>query len=202
MAAITYSNDGLKIFIATEDVPSGYQFILSADTSDLTDWTPVYTPGGGSASNVTATASDPDILFFYGNFGTDVGIIKHTISTGANTDISPASVGSKTINVIESNPTPLPDGSIELVCHIDTAQDLVYSDDTGTTWTAWDSATGATGTALDVFWRGTYFIHGYLLGGEATGGKVYVSPNEGANSADVTDTITATDICSVEFVGT
>jgi hypothetical protein len=162
-------------------------------------WAAAYSPAAGSAANITATASDPDTLFFYGNFGADVGVIKHTISTVTNTDISPASLSTNEINVLESNPTPLYDGSIELICHVDTAQDLFYSNDTGATWTAWDSATTINATALEVIWRGTYYPHAYLLGG---GAAVYLSPNEGADSGDVTDTISVTDICSIQFIGT
>ena len=82
MAAIITSADGNNIFIAAED-GSGNPVILSAARSDLSTWSATYDPGAGTAANV-ASSTNLDVVFFYGNFGTDVTVIKYTISTSFN----------------------------------------------------------------------------------------------------------------------
>lgn len=204
MAAITYSNDGTNIFLAAEVAATGDQVVLKGLVSDLDIWTEAYSPVDGSAGNVKASTNDPDTMFFYGNFGTDVVIIKHAIAAGTNTDVSPASVGAREINSLDGNPTPLYDGSIELICHIDTAADIVYSDDTGVTWSTLTGSSALTSANdIEVIWRGTYYPHAYIVAGFVfVGPAIYLSPNAGANQIDVIDTITTTNICSIEYSGT
>lgn len=202
MAAIIYSNDGTRIFIAVEDIATGDQVVLRSNVSDFSGWSYAYNPEDGSAVNIKASPSDPDVLFFYGNFGTDVVIIKNTISTQTNTDISPASLGAKIINVLNVNPTALYDGNVEIVAHVNTDNDVIYSDDSGATWTTWNAASGVTATALEIIWGGSYFPHGYILGGNNTTAELWLSPNEGGTSLEITDTISATHIVGIQFTGT
>jgi hypothetical protein len=181
MAAIATNADGNTLFLALED-GSGNPVIVSAARSDLTTWTAVYEPGAGSAANLVAVPSDADAMLFYGNFGTDVTVIKHTISTGTNTDISPSSLGAKEVNTLAVNPS----NADEIVIGIDTDQDLEYTDDGGTTWTEWDNALGGDATALWVLWSGAYFPHRYFVGlDNATTLDILYSPNEGASDTDV-----------------
>lgn len=203
MAAITYSPDGTNIFIAAEDSSTGFQVVLKAAVTDFTTWTAVYSPGAGSAANVMASPTNSDIIYFYGNFDTDVVILEHTISTGAEVDISPASLGAKEVNVLAVNPTALYDGSIEIVAHVNTDSDVIYSDDSGATWTTWDATSGMLpATALEVVWGGNYFPHGYIIAGNFIGtANVVVSPNEGASNSAIPG-ITATDFIGIQFTGT
>ena len=199
MAALTYTNDGTKIFVAAEDPATGFQVVLSAAVSDLITWTAVYEPGAGDSINLQTTASNPDLLFFYGNFGTDIGVVKHAITAGTNTDISPTTIGAHQIQIFASNPTPLYDGSIELICREEVDHDVVYSDDTGATWTSWDATGAGGGSAMKAIWRGTYYPHAYIIG---SGGSLYLSPNQGVSTLDITDTIACFDICDIQYSGT
>lgn len=196
MAAIATNADGQNIYLALEDT-LGNQIIATAARSDLSTWTAAYNPGGGSACNVATVHADLDQMLFYGNFGTDVTVIKHTISTTTNTDISPASLGAKIVNVAQVNPSD----STEIVIGVSTDQDLTHTTDNGTTWTAWDAALGFNPTALWVLWSGPYFLHRYFVAGDnLTTLDILYSPNEGSADTDVSGaTIGAlTNIASVE----
>jgi len=163
MAAIATNADGTTVFMALERGSS--PVVLSAARTDLTTWTVVYEPGEGSAANVLPFLSDSDSMLFYGNFDTDVTVIKHTISTATNTDISPASLGAKVVNTAVINPSD----SDEIIISVDTDQDLKHTSDGGTTWTDWDAALGFDATALWALWSGTYFPAPLFCGGKSRG---------------------------------
>lgn len=195
MPAIATSADGAYIFLALED-SSGNQVIARAARTDLSTWTAAYEPGGGSAANVAMIPSNPDKMFFYGNFGTDVVIIMHTISTNDNSDISPSSLGAKVVNTLAVNPSD----ENELMCTVDTDQDLLYSTDQGSNWSTLDATLGFDGTALEALWSGSYWLHRYFVAGQVAGpaGQLRYSPNQGSSDADVTGAMSVTDIVNVE----
>jgi hypothetical protein len=194
MAAIGVSADGNNIILALENA-SGNPVFLAVARSDLSTFTNVYDPGAGTAANVQPSPTNLDSMLFYGNFGTDVTVIQHTISTGAEVDISPASLGAKVINTLVINPA----GISEAVASVDTDQDLKNTVDGGTTWTDWDATMGFDGTALWVLWSGAYFPHRYFSGGQTGGtGEIRYSPNEGSSDADKTNTMSVTQIVSIE----
>ena len=196
MAAITTTADGTRIVLALDGLAANPAFVSCART-DLTTWTVDYDPGAGSAANVAMVPGNADELLFYGNFGTDVTVIKRTISTDTNTDISPASLGAKIVNTAAVNPS---DGN-EIVITVDTDQDITHTTDNGTTWSAWSAALGFDATALWVLWSGRYYLHRYFVAGDNTTTlDILYSPNEGYGSTDVSGaTIGAlTDIVSVE----
>lgn len=181
MAAIATSADGSQIFLALED-GGGAQVVLKAARSALSTWTAAYEPGGGTAANVASVPEDSDAMLFYGNFGTDVTVIKHAITAGTNTDISPASLGAKVVNTLSVDPS----NSDEIVITVDTDQDLKNTVDGGTTWTDWDAALGFSATALYTLWSGAYFPHRYFVAGDNTTTlDILYSPNEGSFSSDV-----------------
>jgi len=181
MAAIATSADGDYIFLALED-SGGFPAFLQAARSDLATFSEVYAPGAGSAANVTPSPSNPDIVLFHGNFGTDLTVSTYTISTDTVADISPSSLGAKVANNLAINPS----GGSEAVITVDTDQDITHTTDGGTTWTAWDAALGFNATALWVLWSGVYYPHRYFVAGDnLTTLDILYSPNEGAGSTDV-----------------
>lgn len=196
MASIATSSDGNYIFAALED-GSNNQIISKSSRSDLSTWSVAYNPGAGSASNVIPVPSDPDKMLFYGNFGTNVVLILHTISTGTNTDISPSSLGAKVINTCEVNPQ---DAS-QIVITVDTDQDMLYTSDQGSNWTAWSSALGLDATATELLWSGAYWPHRVFVAGDNGANlDLLYSPNQMSQSGDEASgsLASAADICSVE----
>lgn len=197
MSAIATSADGAYIFAALED-SSGFQVIARAARSDLSTWTAVYAPGAGSACGVVPVPSDADKMLFYGNFGTDVVLILHDIDAGTNTDISPASLGVNVVNTCAVNPA---NNANEIVITVDTDQDMLYTDDQGSSWTAWNAALGFDATALFMLWSGAYWPHRVFVGGDnGSNLDLLYSPNEMTQSADRASgsLASAADICSVE----
>lgn len=197
MSAIAVSADGAAIFLALEDA-SGFPVIVSADRTDLSTWAKVYEPGAGSAANVKASPSNPDKMLFYGNFGTDLTVILHTISAVSNADISPPSLGAKVVNTLQVNPS----GGGEAIITVDTDQDLLRTVDAGVNWETLNAALGFDATALWVLWSGPYFPHRLFVAGDnLTNLDLLYSPNEGASSQDFAGTSleAAADICGVEI---
>jgi len=194
MAAIITSADGDYIFVAAEN--GGDQVVLKAARTALATWAEVYAPGAGSATNLAAS-TDPDIVFFYGNFGANVTVIKHTISGPTNTDKSPAGLGAKVINCLAVNPSNID----QLLATVNTDQDLKYSSDGGANWSNYDAALGFDATALCAMWGGRYEPNRYFVAGDAGATlDLLYSPNAGASDSDVSGaTLGAeTNICSVE----
>jgi hypothetical protein len=186
MSAIITSADGEYVFVALED-DSGNPLVIRAtrpeDAGDAPTLAQAYAPGDGSAINVTQVQADADRMIFYGNFGTDVGIINHTISTVTNEDISPSSLGSEIVNCLVVNPSD----SDEMICTIDTTQDLLYTSDGGANWAALNaSALGFAPTALTVIWGGGGEPNRIFVAGNDTSDEIlFFSPNDGAELADV-----------------
>ncbi len=172
MSAIATTADGQYIYAALED-GSGNQVVMRAERDDLSTWTTVYAPGGGSACNVIASIANPDLVIFYGHFGTDAQVIAHSVSTNSNADISPPSLGAQVINTFGLNP-----GNADVMyATVDTAQDLLQSIDGGATWATLNSALGVDATALLGLYNGQYFPDTLFFGGVDT---LLYSPNEGA----------------------
>lgn len=196
MPAIATNADGTWIYLALED-GSANPVIVCAGRSDLATWVETYTPAAGTAANVEMAGGNLDEMLFYGNFGTDVTVIKHTISTVTNADISPASLAAKEVNTAAVNPS---DGD-EIVITVNTDQDITHTTDNGTTWSAWDATLGLDPTGLWILWSGAYFLHRYFVAGDNTTTlDILYSPNEGSGDTDVSGaTIGAlTNISNVE----
>jgi len=193
MSAIATTADGNYIYLALEDT-NGNQVISRAARSDLSTWTTIYQPGAGSAANIAPVPSDPDKMLFYGNFDTDVVVVEHTVSTGAESDISPASLAAKEVNTLAVNPSD----ANEIVITVDTDEDLKYSDDGGSTWSDWDATLTFDATALALLWSGDYSLHRLFASGQVTGSAVlYYSPNEASGWADYTGSMSATDVVAL-----
>lgn len=198
MGTIAVSADGNYVFLALERT-TGEQVIAKAARSDLSSWSAAYAPGGGSAANVAPVPSNPDKMVFFGNFGTDVGVILHTISTPANSDISPASLGAKVVNTLQVSPSD----ENEIIATIDTDQDIVHTADGGATaWTTLSATLGFDATALWALWSGVYYPHRLFVAGDnGTNLDLLYSPNEGADFQDFAGATlgAAADICGVEI---
>lgn len=181
MPQIATSADGDFIFLAEEY--AGFPVIVKI-TRDLTTQSAAYDPGAGTAANVLAFPSEPDGMLFYGNFGTDVTVIKHTISTGTNTDISPASLGAKVVNTAAINPN---DGN-DIYITVDTDEDLLQTTDGGSSWSTIDATLGFDATALIVLFSGRYLDNRYFgAGNNGADLDILYSPNNGASDKNVED---------------
>ena len=194
MAAIATDLNGTYIFAALED-SSGHQAILRAEASDLSTWTAVYQPGAGSAANVIPAGEG--YMLFYGNFGTDVGLIRHTISGGTNTDISPNSLGSKVVNCAAVNPH----NENEIMITVGTDQDVLHSDDAGSTWTTLENALGFNATALAPIWDLYNRPHEVLVAGH-NGANIDIrfTPNDFASSTNVEGSLSTSNITNIEVI--
>ncbi len=199
MPAICTSGNGNYIYMALEDVTTGDQFIVEAAADDLTFWEAIYTPEAGSAGNVIPMAANPDKVIFYGNFGTDVTLLIWDSANRTLTDISPSSLGAKVVNTCQTNPA----NEDEIIITVDTDQDLLYSDDGGSTWTTWDATLGFDATALAGIWSSQYAPHRYMVAGDAGADlDLLYSGNQGNQSKNLEAAGLAAqvDICSVEVV--
>lgn len=174
-SAIAISADKQNIFFALED---GGGLPMIVKTQDLATFSVAYQPGAGTAANVIAMPDDE--MLFFGNFGTDVGIILHTISTGTNTDITPAGLGASVVNAAWVNPN---DGG-EIWITISTAQDLLKSVDGGTNWTTQENALGLDPTALVVFDTNKVLVAGNT--GAQT--NLLYAEDDGATFTDIANT--------------
>lgn len=193
MPAIATTADGAYVYLALED-GSGNPVIARAARSDLSAWEAVYEPGAGSAANVAQVPSDPDKMLFYGNFGTDVVVLEHTVSTGAESDISPASLAAKVVNTLAVDPS----NADKITLTVDTDQDLLYTLDGGSNWSTADDALGFDATAAAVLWSGDYSPSRLFAAGQVTGAAVlYYSPNAGASWGDYTGSMAATDVVAL-----
>jgi hypothetical protein len=182
MAAIAVSADGENIYLALED-GSGFPVIAKTTRDDLSTFTAVYAPGAGTAANVAGVPSDADLMYFYGNFGSGAQVLKHVVSTGAETNISPTGLTTKVVNTLEVDPS---DANIMQIT-VNTDQDLLASYDQGATWITLNAAVGFDVTAQRVFWAGDYDYDRAWLGGAAAGAaEARYSPNEGSYLSDVT----------------
>lgn len=182
MPAIVTTADGAYIYLALEN-GSGQPVIARCAREDLSTFEAAYAPAAGTAGNVQSVPSDPDLIYFYGNFGTDVTVLAHVPSSGAETDISPAGLAAKVVNTLEVDPS---DAS-RIQITVDTDQDLLGTVDQGANWVALNAAVGFDVAGQRVFWAGDYDYDRAWLGG-ASGGtaELRYTPNEGAYLADVT----------------
>jgi hypothetical protein len=197
MPAIATSADGAYVFLALENSSSGFPVVVKAARTDLATWAAAYEPGAGTAANVAMVPSNPDLMLFYGNFGSGVQVVRHTISTGANENISPAGLTTKIINSLAVNPSD----AEEMWATVDTDQDLIHTLDGGSNWETLDGSLGLNATALAVLWSGAYVLdRGFIAGDNGTDLDLLYTPNEGASKADQAGATlgAAAGICSLE----
>lgn len=194
MSIMSVNGDGYYLFLALED-SSGFQVVVRANRGLFTEWSAVYEPGAGNAGNVAIIASNPDAVFMHGNFDTDVVILTHTISTDANADLSPGTLGAKVCNTLKVNPS----GVGEAWATIDTDQDLIRTQDAGVTWPVLDAALGFDPTALDILWSGGYALDRGFIAGKPASVELQYTPSEGADKQDLANAGLAAvaDICSI-----
>jgi len=182
MSAIAISSDGAVVFLALQNVATGDQIIAKASRGDLSAWSAAYSPGDGTSANVVMVPHDIDKMLFYGNFGTNVVVLSHTISTVANADISPVSLAAKVVNTIQSNPGD----ANEIVATVDTDQDMLRTGDLGATaWDVWEAALSFDATALWLLWSGLFYPHRFFAAGyDGANNDLLYSPNEGSSNSD------------------
>jgi hypothetical protein len=195
MAAILYNADGTYIFMALET--GGFPVVVRSARDIPGTGTAVYSPGVGSACNIERANGNPDKMFFYGQFGSGVQVIEHIVSTEINTNISPSGLTTKIVNTLAVNPS----NDSEIVISVGTDEDLLYTSDGGSNWSAWDATLGFDSTALWVFWSGLYIAHRYFTAGDnGLDLDLLYSPNEGVSSTNEESTALGAqaNICSLE----
>lgn len=162
MSILETSQDGAFVFVALEDNATGNQIIFKIvrPTSTTPTTTMAYQPKSGTAGNVARTG-DPDRMVWHGNFGTDVGVIDHAIAAGTNTDISPTSIGAELIQPLRVDK----DDIQHIVAVNRNDQDMLDTEDGGTTWNTKNSALGQSPDAMGILFLGQYFPWGGFVGG-------------------------------------
>jgi hypothetical protein len=173
-SALGVSQDGSFVFVALEDTSSNQKILkITRPTSTVVTTAIVYDPGAGTSGNIAQTGH-PDRMIFFGNFGTDVGVIDHVISTETNNDISPASVGSKLIQPLRADP-----GDINHIIAINRDdQDAIETED-GSSWSTLNATLGITVDAMDVGFFGPYIDDVGVIGGnDGADENLSYSPNE------------------------
>jgi hypothetical protein len=188
MAAIAVSADGNQIFLALEN-GSGQPLIAMCERDDLATFIAVYNPAAGSAGNVLAS-SDPDVMFFYGYFGSGYRVLKYVISTDTVSNISPSGVATYIVNSLAVNPAD----ANELWATINTDQDLRHTTDGGTAWETLNAGLGLNPTALLV-----------VPGGEGEPPVIYIAGNDGVTTVllySPNNGISFNDVSGVSLAGT
>ena len=174
MSAVAIS--GEYIYLALQD-GLAQPVVIRTTTGDPATFETVYNPLSGTAVNVKAAASD--YVFFYGDFGTDIKIIRHTVADLTNEDISPASLGAAVVNALDVNPT----NDNEIWCVVNTAQDLLRTINGGTAWTTKNSSLGLNATGLKVLWPNPDKI--LIVGNTGSQTRLIYSSNQGTSFSDV-----------------
>ena len=100
------------------------------------------------------------------------------------TDISKASLGAKVVNTASINP----DDADNIYITVDTDEDLLSTEDGGTTWDNVDTTLGFDATALTTLFSGAYFLNRYFVAGDNGADlDVLYSPNNGSSDTNVED---------------
>lgn len=179
MPALIKTLDQLYIYVAIQI--AGDQVVSRAAVADLTTWETAYAPGGGSAGNVALIPGDPDSLLFYGHFGTDVQVVKHTISTGANVVLGLA-LGSDVVNCLEVNPG---DPDHHYIAADNGEVHVTY--DGGASYDLVTSSVGiSTFAGMRVIWGGQYTPDELIFAGDNAGPTLIYTPNECVEVLDLT----------------
>lgn len=197
MAAGITTTDGAYIYMALENA-SGQPVIVRCAVDNLAAFTAVYAPGAGTAGNVINVPSNPDLMLFYGNFGSGVQVVRHVVSTGVETNISPTGLTTKVVNCLAVNPS----NADEIIITVNTDQDLLWTDDGGVAWVTLNAALGFSATGLAVHWQSEEEYHIIYVAGQVTGvSALRYSPNTGDTLSDFTGaTLNATaDVSGLEL---
>jgi len=134
MSVIASSIDSQFLFIALED-GGGFQLVKRVQIGTQT-FTTAFEPGAGSAVNILQHPTDEDFVYFYGQFGASSNVIKHTISSVVNTDISIPITN--VINSLVVNPSD----DQQLYAYANSNQSLYLTIDGGTTWIVQNGGVG------------------------------------------------------------
>jgi hypothetical protein len=200
MASIAATADGAYVYMALENDSAQPVIVRAArpdNAGDVMTFEEAYAPAAGTAGNVCQVPGNPDLMLFYGNFGSGVQVVLHTVSTGAEANISPAGLTTKVVNAAAVDPN---DSDHIIIC-VNTDQDLLETRDAGTAWTTLNSALGFDTTALAVFWQTfpEYDII-YAVGQVTAAALLKYSPNSGASLSDITGgTMSTPDVSSLEL---
>jgi hypothetical protein len=176
VSAMGVNQSGTHLFIAMQSGVTGFPLVIKIDrpTSTTPTQIAVYEPTAGTNANIAKTGNFDRMLFF-GNFGTDVGVIDHAIAAVTNTDISPTSIGAKIIQPLRADP-----GDIDHIIAINRDdQDAIETEDGGSNWSALNAALGIEVDAMDIGFFGPYIDDVGVIGGDdGADQNLSYTPNE------------------------
>ena len=173
-SALGVSADGNSLFVALQDNASGNQVVFKATRPASPTISKIYDPGAGSAANVAETGN-LDKMVFHGNFGSNVGVIVHTVSTAGNSDKTPTTIGTDKIQPLAVDPS-----DIDHFIAINQAdQDALETEDGGASWATLNAALGQTPVAMGIMWFGALWPFGAFFGGnDGVDENLEYTPNE------------------------
>ena len=182
MRQIIHTIDGQYLFIANSTTCGGTPIYTRFEIATST-FTEAFAPTSGSDGSILQHPTDADIVYFFGQFGGNTNIMRHDVGAGTNTSIGP--VTSQVITGLQVNPSD----TEQLLCSVNVDEDILYTTDGGTIWTAWDVATGLpTMTDLITLWSMDPDLNRYFVSGDdGVETLIDYSPNEGAEAIKVQD---------------
>ena len=186
-----------NLFFALEEESTGNQVIIKYDILSE-QFNTVYDPQAGDCSNVIRLGTDLDNMLFFGNFGTDVKLIKHTISTLNNSDISPASLGSNLLQPVESDPLD----SNHIIAIDQDSEDVLESLDLGSNWNTINNAIGGLVLAIKMLWNNIYYPDNGFIGlYDGVDTALFFTPNNFENTREDSSAAlqSASDIVSLDI---
>ena len=178
MPAYVLNSSGTTQFMAMED-GTGAQVVGSAPVGS-SFWARVYDPATGSSCNVQTVEADSGLMLFYGQFGTGVNVILHTVAGGINTDISIPGIGTTPVNCLSVNP-----GTALQMVTVDNVGQLRSTIDGGANWVDGAVIIAEPANWIKVKWAGIYTAPRLMVALNNGGAeRLYYSPNGGASWQD------------------
>jgi len=193
MSVLSSSIDSQFLFIALED-GSANQLIKRLQISTEM-FTTAFEPGAGSASNILQHPTDENFVYFYGQFGASVNVIKHTISSVTNTDISIPITN--VINSLAVNPSD----DQQLYAYANSNQSLYFTLDGGANWTVDNGAVGLSAvTQIITLWSTPPSPNRLFASGDDTVNAIInYTPNGGISGINLRSGALASQVSALGF---
>jgi len=193
MSVLSTSTDEQFLFVALED-SAGLQLIKKLQVPSLTI-TDAFVAGAGTASNVLQHPTDEDFVYFYGQFGASINVIKHTISSVTNTDISIPITN--VINSLAVNPS----NDQQLYAYANSNQSLYLTIDGGTAWNVVNGGVGLSAiTQIITLWSIVPSPNRLFASGDDTINSIInYTPNGGVSGINLRSGLLASQITAMSM---